>query len=88
MTPAADPSASTRLTAGWLVLLAVTVVAGVILPPAGAAIAAVCAAVAHGQGNRRMRAAFVVLAVVFLAITLIVGVTLVSVGGGDTASGG
>jgi hypothetical protein len=88
MTPAADPIVSTRLTAGWLVLLAVTVVVGIFVPPAGAAIAAGCAVAAHVQRHRRMRTAFTVLAVVFGVLTVLVGALLVSLGGGDTATGG
>jgi hypothetical protein len=83
----ADPAA-TRLTAGWLVLLAVTAVVGVIVPPAGIALAAVCAGLAHAQHRPGLRTAFLVLAVVFAVLTLVIGTTLVATGGGDSATGG
>ena len=86
MTRAADRTPSTRLTAGWFVLLAVTVVTGIVLPPAGAVLAAVGALIAHGQGNHRLRTVFVVLAVVFLVLSLTIGLTLVTLGGGDSAT--
>ena len=88
MTPAADPAASTRVTAGWLALLVVTVAVGIVMPPAGAALAAVAAAFAHQRSNRAMRTAFIVTAVVFAVITLLVGAFLVSIDGGETVTGG
>lgn len=87
MTREADPTAP-RLTAGWLVLLAVTAVVGVLVPPAGVALAAVGAGLAHAQRQPALRTAFLVLAVVFAILTLVIGTTLVAMGGGSSASGG
>jgi predicted tellurium resistance membrane protein TerC len=87
MTPEAD-AAPRRLTAGWLVLLAVTAVLGVIVPPAAVVLAAVCAGLAHAQRQPALRTAFVILAVVFAVLTLVIGTTLVSTGGGESATGG
>jgi hypothetical protein len=88
MTPAADPATSSRVTAGWLALLAVTVVIGIVMPPAAAALAAVAAVYAHQRGNRTMRTAFIVTAVAFGVLTVFVGAFLVAVDGGGSATGG
>jgi hypothetical protein len=88
MTPAADPAVSTTVTAGWLVLLVVTIAVGIVMPPAGAAVAAVAAVFAHQRSNRAMRTAFIATAVVFGVLTLFVGAFLVSIDGGETVTGG
>ena len=87
MTREADPAAP-RLTAGWLVLLAVTAVVGILVPPAGVALAAVGAGLAHAQRQPALRTAFLVLAVVFAILTLVIGTTLMATGDGSSASGG
>jgi len=87
MTPAAE-TAAPRLTAGWVVLLAITAIVGVIVPPAGVALAAVGAAFAHVRHQPAARTAFLVLAAVFAVLTLVIGTTLVAIGGGDSATGG
>lgn len=86
MRPAADPAIGA--TAGWLALLAVTLAAGLAMPPAGAAIAALAAAYAHTRGQRRLRTAFIVLAVAWLVMTVLTGAVLMSVSGGGSATAG
>jgi hypothetical protein len=43
---------------------------------------------AHAERRPGLRAAFAVLAVLFAVLTALVGVVLVSVGGGSSATGG
>jgi hypothetical protein len=77
-----------RLTVAWIILLAVTVCAGLVMPPAGAVVAVVGAVRAHVERRPGVRAAFAVLAVLFTLLTVFVGAFLVTVGGGSSASGG
>ena len=52
------------------------------------ALAAVGAGLAHAQRQPALRTAFLVLAVVFAVLTVVIGTTLVATGGGDSAAGG
>jgi hypothetical protein len=91
MRPAPDAAAvrgEHRLTLAWVILLAVTVCAGLVIPPVGALVALVGAVRAHAERRPGLRAAFAVLAVLFAVLTALVGVVLVSVGGGSSATGG
>ena len=79
-------TAPSRLTTGWLVVLAAVIVAGVLLPPVGAVAALVSAAQAHREGRSGLRNGLIALGVVFAVLTAVVGVTLVGTSGGTSTS--
>ena len=78
--------ASARLTLGWLLFLAAVLVVGVLLPPVGAIGALVGAAQARREGRTWLRNGLVALGVLFIVLTAVVGLTLVSTSGGTTVT--